>query len=68
LIVCLDTPGGADLPVTLTTAKRTAKIIAVDITRISKKKDLAVNAFLQVRAKAGMFLEYRTKIPVIQGN
>jgi hypothetical protein len=68
LIVCLDTPGGADLPVTLTTAKRTAKIIAVDIARVSKKKDAAVNASLQVRTKAGVFLEHRTKIPVIQGN
>jgi hypothetical protein len=49
----------------LTTAKRAAKIIAADIARISKKKDAAVTAFLQVRAKAGMFLEHRTKIPVV---
>jgi len=65
LIIFLNPPRGADLPVTLTTAKRAAEIVAADIARISKKKDATVTAFLQVRAKTGMFLEHRTKIPIV---
>ena len=65
MIIFLNPTRGADLPVTLTTAKRAAEIVAVDIARMSKKKDAAVTAFLQVRAKTGMLLEHGTKIPIV---
>jgi hypothetical protein len=68
LIVCLNPPGRHDLPVALTTTKRTAKIAATNIAWIRKKTDPALNTSLQVGPKTGMLPQHRTKPPVIYGN